>query len=482
MRVVNLARRPFINRRPIVRFAALLWLVGAVLLLWNVRLYRSHWQGTTDNRRELAEKQEALAVARQALGQQAQRLAALDLRERNFRVAFLNSLISRRTFPWSALFDDLEEVLPAEVKLFNIQPAVRLAADLARESRREARRRAAAERAARPGRTSQRRRGTSADARLAEPAPAPEQTRLAPDEVGLQLNGLAKSETALVELVDRLFADPLFRRPVLSSERYEAGQDATIFSLDVVYLTHRQPLAPPQVAGEAQGPGEEEPAAAGAPPPDGMLPRREGDGPAVAGADTERAGGAVRLPGTPDRAAPDRAAPDRAAPDRIASQPGTPDRGTPDRGTPDRGTPDRGFQTSQPGTPDRGTPGVSAAAGIGAPPSDAQRPGEPRSGAPRSDVPAAETAGSTPDAADRDVSEAQVAADRDREERGTTDRGDEVREPVPAEDDEEPGLRERDASSTPAIDRGGQVLLRPHLHRPGVFRDAGAMAPVEAAA
>ena len=46
MRVVNLARRPFINRRPIVRFAALLWLAGILLLAWNVRLYRGHWQGT----------------------------------------------------------------------------------------------------------------------------------------------------------------------------------------------------------------------------------------------------------------------------------------------------------------------------------------------------------------------------------------------------------------------------------------------------
>ena len=55
MRVVNLSRRPFLNRRPVARIAVLLWVIGSLLLATNAWLYAGYLSGTTKNRERLVE-------------------------------------------------------------------------------------------------------------------------------------------------------------------------------------------------------------------------------------------------------------------------------------------------------------------------------------------------------------------------------------------------------------------------------------------
>ncbi len=306
MKGINLARRPFVNRRPVARLASLLWLVGVALLLVNVRLYGGHWQGTAVNRQRLAEVNRQIEEESRKLDDVDRRLRRVNLARQNRQVAFLNRLITARTFPWSALFDDLEEVLPHDVRLQSVQPTVQLKE---------------------PPREPRRRRATAIRSRRSSAEPPPEEAetdaRSAPDEeevlgsneVLLSLSAVAKSEDAMIELIERLYASPSFRAPFLPGEVRNLASGATSFSISVVYLT-RAPALPadePAVA-EAGSPAEE--GARGAAVVErsgsdttsggetrsasGARPRSEGDDPRAEGSMAE---GTRGTPGVPAGAA-----------------------------------------------------------------------------------------------------------------------------------------------------------------------------------
>ena len=215
MRVVNLSKRPFVNRRPLVRLAILLWLAGAVLLGINISLYSDHWQGTAENRQRLSEVNEDLDQERQSLVAIDQKRSQVRLSRQNRKAAFLNTLISQRAFPWSALFDRLEEVTPYEVRLVAIQPVVRIAGEDDSESVTNRRRRQKPE----------------------DPI----------DAVELQLTGWAKNEEALSAFVDTLYADPLFGPPVLRGESFERE---VRFSLATVFYLRDEEEAPAEESPE----------------------------------------------------------------------------------------------------------------------------------------------------------------------------------------------------------------------------------------
>jgi len=193
---VNLARRPFVNERPVRRAAMLLLAAGLALAAVNGWLYTRYVVQRGANEGELnrleaeieSEERRATALARQ--------LAAADLTQQNDLVAFLNQRIAERTFGWSVLFDRLEELLPRDVRLVSLAPAE---VDPER---------------ARPG--------------TAPPAVAAE-TRF-----NLAISGAARQPEAVLELIDALFADAAFRDPDLHQETFRSGE--VQFTLDVVYL------------------------------------------------------------------------------------------------------------------------------------------------------------------------------------------------------------------------------------------------------
>jgi hypothetical protein len=119
---LNLARRPFLNSRPVVRASLLLWLLGALLLLGNVSLFWSYRQRSAD-KRELITRGEAEIATQQAASVKLQRqLDNFDLEAQNQRVDFLNKQIGERTFSWSELLDRVAERLPHDVRLNRLAP------------------------------------------------------------------------------------------------------------------------------------------------------------------------------------------------------------------------------------------------------------------------------------------------------------------------------------------------------------------------
>ncbi|HVS16369.1 MAG TPA: hypothetical protein VMV46_20845 [Thermoanaerobaculia bacterium] len=190
---VNLARRPFVNRRPVVRLTTTLWVLAALLLVANGLLFWGHRAGTVDGRLELARvRATALHEIERARALEVE-LAALDLVEQNRHVEFLNQRIAQRAFPWSRLFEQLVGVMPRGVRLRSLFPAV------SEEDRRRSRRR---------------------------------RTVLETD-VRLSIQAQAETDEDMLELVDRLFAHPAFDRPNLVRESKEGS--VVGFSLDVLY-------------------------------------------------------------------------------------------------------------------------------------------------------------------------------------------------------------------------------------------------------
>jgi len=246
---LNLARRPFVNLRPITRLALVAWLLGALLAVWNVRQAWTLWRGLGTERAALEEARGALASERQRLVEVERVLAAVDLVSENERALFLDREIERRVFSWTRLFERLGRVLPREVRLVQVRPLL-----------------------VAPGQP----RGRGA--RTA--------TAVSNDLwVTVQVNGFAERDEALLDLVDALFADPAFDAPDLKREAVPPGRPVQ-FDLEVRYLPS---AASPEAAGDvvAAGAGDGPPAstlaaspARTAVAPGGARPGESAPGPA----------------------------------------------------------------------------------------------------------------------------------------------------------------------------------------------------------
>ncbi|HTY41654.1 MAG TPA: hypothetical protein VMH79_07260 [Thermoanaerobaculia bacterium] len=118
----NFAKRPFRDDRPIYAATALLFLVGAVLLLVNVRLYSSYRRGVADVRAEIAtlEGRQRAAEAKASAAKNAlssYKVSALADESRE-----LARVVAERRFSWTGLLARLEHTLPSEVGLQRLQP------------------------------------------------------------------------------------------------------------------------------------------------------------------------------------------------------------------------------------------------------------------------------------------------------------------------------------------------------------------------
>jgi len=119
---LNLATSPQENRRPFLVGATVLGTVGvAALAILATVSYRS-WRA---NRQINADISRVEAQIRASSAQQAdlESYFHTDQAQKTLqRANFLNSLIGERSFPWTKIFADLEETLPAGVRVVAISP------------------------------------------------------------------------------------------------------------------------------------------------------------------------------------------------------------------------------------------------------------------------------------------------------------------------------------------------------------------------
>jgi hypothetical protein len=199
---LNLAQRPFVNTRPVERVAAILWVLGVALLVWNLKLFMGYLGSSQSTRGKLATLERDIAgEQRTNAGLQGQ-VGNLGLDQENREVTFLNRKIEERTFSWSLLFDRIAEVLPDEVRLLRLAPSNVVQREIGLGARPSAR-------------------------------------ELNPPPVVLTLHCEAKDDEALLRFVDNLFAHPAFSEPNLENEQRE-DSGLLRFDLTVQY----QPNAP----------------------------------------------------------------------------------------------------------------------------------------------------------------------------------------------------------------------------------------------
>ena len=198
---LNLARRPFGNSRPVVRASLLLWLLGLALLLGNVYLFRSYLSDSADKRARIARGEAQIAKEQKDLQSLQSRLNGYDLVQLNDQIDFLNTQIDTRTFSWSLLLDRIAEVLPKDLRLTRLVPMTGS----------KAKREVQGGRGARSG-------------------------KLREGEVGLSISGVTRSDEALLQLVNHLFAHPAFGDPHLAQEqRGDEGSNLVKFELTAKY-------------------------------------------------------------------------------------------------------------------------------------------------------------------------------------------------------------------------------------------------------
>jgi Tfp pilus assembly protein PilN len=224
MEPLNLARRPFLNSRPVVRVSLLLWVLGLLILLGNVSLFWGYLGSSADKRQQITRGEQEIARQQRTAAELQRRLDSLDLVRLNEQVDFLNEKIEERTFSWSLLLDRLAEVLPNEVRLIRLAPQM--------ENQGESRRTQASRRA--PQREGQ---------------------------IPLSITAESRNDEALHRFVDNLF-DPPFEDPnLMREERLE--NNLVRFELSVQYIPGDTPKGPAVAT-----PTIEEAPAAASPTPD----------------------------------------------------------------------------------------------------------------------------------------------------------------------------------------------------------------------
>lgn len=206
---LNLAQRPFVNRRPVRRVGYLLWIAGLLLAVLNGFLYWDYLSGQGVTETGLQEVIGQLDEESRLLESARARLVGLETEELNRKVEFVNLRIQQRTFSWSRLFDVFAATLPDDVRLSTLTPKFEDARGRSRS------------------RT----------------------TDLRSDAVQLEIRGQAKSSEALLEFLDRLFAHAAFDDPDLHQEQARRGQEIIEFSISTSYRPDIVDSATPEGSG-----------------------------------------------------------------------------------------------------------------------------------------------------------------------------------------------------------------------------------------
>lgn len=139
----NFARRPFHDDRPIYVGSGLLFLLGAVLLVANLRVFTEYRREVADTRAEIAALEDRQRRADQKAEAAKAALSAYKLSALADESRGLARLVAERRFSWTALLSRLERVLPSEVGLAHLQPRFEKDGEVALEMQLYARKREA---------------------------------------------------------------------------------------------------------------------------------------------------------------------------------------------------------------------------------------------------------------------------------------------------------------------------------------------------
>jgi Tfp pilus assembly protein PilN len=213
--MLNLAQRPHVNPRPVIRLTIALWVVALLVCSASLYLYWDYFTAQGQNVESLMETDAKIEQELIDLEALIARLDEVDLELQEREIAVLNEKIAQRTFSWSSLFDRVAEVLPGAVSVDRLTPSVKLA-------------------------------GTSSASGVGAETP--------PTIVSLAISGTARNDKALLDLVDRFFEHPSFTKPNLSAETRGDGRELG-FSMTVTFLPEVGSMSGQELPAAEIGPG-----------------------------------------------------------------------------------------------------------------------------------------------------------------------------------------------------------------------------------
>lgn len=185
----NLASQPHLNTRPVWIVTIVASFVAVVFAIVNLSVWLESSHSLEEQILQLDQLERDFERLTTEVGQEAESLNRVPWRSLTARVNGVNSVIREHEFSWIGLLDDIERVLPYDVRLTKITPKV--------------------------------------DA----------------DTVNLSLSAIGRTREALLEFLDTLIADPSFSDPNPSTEMTpEESGFGYVLNLTVVH--HPGEVAP----------------------------------------------------------------------------------------------------------------------------------------------------------------------------------------------------------------------------------------------
>lgn len=120
---VNLASRPYRDRRRFLLVAGTLLVVVLLLTANNAWTAFDYLSNTETVRDEITTLEARLAQVRSQTATAQGTIEKIDQTELNRRISYVNAQIAERAFSWNALLNDLERVLPDDVRIIQLNPA-----------------------------------------------------------------------------------------------------------------------------------------------------------------------------------------------------------------------------------------------------------------------------------------------------------------------------------------------------------------------
>jgi type IV pilus assembly protein PilN len=121
---LNLASRPHRDNSRLYTAAIVLGVLTLILMANNIQAAYKYLVNTRETREHIARVQAQSAKEEQLAAAAEQQAAAIDVKSLNARTTYINDQIANRAFSWSRLLDNLEQVLPRDVRFVAINPSV----------------------------------------------------------------------------------------------------------------------------------------------------------------------------------------------------------------------------------------------------------------------------------------------------------------------------------------------------------------------
>jgi Tfp pilus assembly protein PilN len=119
---LNVSTNPQENKRPFLASAFLTGAVGLVALVVLANASWNAWQSSRRVRHDISVAEDEIRVNSQKQEALRSYFKTEEPEQVLDRAGFLNSLIGERSFPWTKIFMDLEETLPAGTRVVEISP------------------------------------------------------------------------------------------------------------------------------------------------------------------------------------------------------------------------------------------------------------------------------------------------------------------------------------------------------------------------